>query len=234
MYDESGIVAMILLLVCVGLSPCNCIAENTPPDMVGLEVQPGNGGLVLPVPADEIEEGEVVYMDHDSNDSILACTDFAGQTDCYSGHIGTDYLLAGEWEAMDRGVPVFAAAAGRVAIVDDGHYDRCHADLLAADWVSCDGHEEVSNMVALVHEDGLSTSYLHLRKGSIRVAEGQEVACGEQIAEVGSSGRSAVPHLHFELREAGVFTDPYQGPWSQPWSFWREQDRKRLPGEQCE
>lgn len=41
----------------------------------------------------------------------------------------------------------------------------------------------------------------HARCGSIRVREGEKVATGQQVAEVGHSGNSTAPHLHFHLMD---------------------------------
>ena len=46
--------------------------------------------------------------------------------------------------------------------------------------------------------------FMHLRTGSVVVREGERVRTGQAIAEVGSTGESSGPHLHFEL---------WEGPW---------------------
>lgn len=55
--------------------------------------------------------------------------------------------------------------------------------------------------------------YMHMRAGSVIVAEGQRLTAGQQIGEVGSTGRSSGPHLHFEIwagrwYEGGKAVDP--------------------------
>jgi len=63
--------------------------------------------------------------------------------------------------------------------------------------------------VVLNHGQGITTQYLHLSK--IHVNRGQQVRKGQQIAEVGNTGRSTSPHLHYEVRVNGVPIDPRRG-----------------------
>ena len=57
-------------------------------------------------------------------------------------------------------------------------------------------------------DDGKSytASYLHLRKGSIKVARGERVLKGQLIAESGNTGESTGPHLHFEIQSGRFYT----------------------------
>jgi murein DD-endopeptidase MepM/ murein hydrolase activator NlpD len=61
-------------------------------------------------------------------------------------------------------------------------------------------------MVEIDHGGGFTTRYAHLK--SIEVAVGEEVAAGTIVGEVGSSGRSTGPHLHYEIRKDGDALDP--------------------------
>ena len=54
--------------------------------------------------------------------------------------------------------------------------------------------------VIIAHYNGLYTLYAHGQRGSLRVSEGQKVSQGQQIMNVGSTGNSTGPHLHFEVR----------------------------------
>ena len=54
--------------------------------------------------------------------------------------------------------------------------------------------------VIIAHYNGLYTLYAHGQRGSLRVSEGQTVSQGQQIMNVGSTGNSTGPHLHFEVR----------------------------------
>jgi murein DD-endopeptidase MepM/ murein hydrolase activator NlpD len=79
--------------------------------------------------------------------------------------------------AAPIGTPILAAASGVVT---------------GAGW-----HEGYGNLIKLEHLDGSITLYGHINR--ILVTHGQQVKQGEQIAEMGSTGRSTGSHLHFEI-----------------------------------
>lgn len=60
--------------------------------------------------------------------------------------------------------------------------------------------------IVIDHGQGLESRYAHHHKNL--VSEGEFVEIGTQIGEVGSTGRSSGPHLHFELRFHGTALDP--------------------------
>lgn len=57
------------------------------------------------------------------------------------------------------------------------------------------------NTIIIKHDEGIYTKLSHLKKGSIKVSEGDKVKFGQAIAECGNSGRSPYPHLHFQVQE---------------------------------
>ena len=61
-------------------------------------------------------------------------------------------------------------------------------------------------IVVLNHGEGITTLYAHLSK--IHVKEGEQVSKGQVIANVGNTGKSTSPHLHYEVRVNGVPIDP--------------------------
>lgn len=87
-----------------------------------------------------------------------------------------------------EGTPVLAAASGTVE---------------AAGW---DGEGGLGDRVILAHGGGWTTTYGQLSQ--ITAVTGETVEQGEVIGYVGATGRATGPHLHLELAENGVPTDP--------------------------
>jgi murein DD-endopeptidase MepM/ murein hydrolase activator NlpD len=222
---------MLILLACAG--------GGSPPDTAAIEADTVlRGALSFRLPLEEPDLFSLrIGVDHDPTvyeDQLWTCTDYAGRAfpSCYDQHDGSDYILEGGFETMDAGSTVIVAAAdGVVVATEDGHYDRCHADLGSAD-VSCDGYEMIANSVTIEHDTGNRTLYWHMKTDSVLVEVGQAVSAGDPLGLVGSSGFSSMPHLHFELQDsAGGFIDPYAGEYSQPETWWCQQgELDDLPG----
>jgi Membrane proteins related to metalloendopeptidases len=62
------------------------------------------------------------------------------------------------------------------------------------------------NCIILNHGNGFETLYGHLSK--ILVREGEQIDIGEQIGNIGSTGRSTGPHLHYEIHKDGQKINP--------------------------
>lgn len=84
------------------------------------------------------------------------------------------------------GTPIRAAHAGRVIYSDE--------------------LRGYGNLIIIRHTDGYASVYAHNRRNLAR--EGQRIAKGQIIGEVGSTGRVSGPHLHFEIRRNNVAVDP--------------------------
>ncbi len=65
----------------------------------------------------------------------------------------------------------------------------------------------MGNYIMIDHGDSLYTIYMHA--SALFVSKGDIVGKGEQIAAVGSTGRSTGPHLHFGVRKNGGYVSPW-------------------------
>lgn len=108
---------------------------------------------------------------------------FGWRTDPITGnrarHSGIDFV-------DHIGTPIYASAGGVVAF--SGH------------------HPQYGNMVEIDHGNDITTRYAHASKLDVQV--GQVVRRGQKIAEIGNTGRSTGPHLHFEVRYKRVAQNP--------------------------
>ncbi len=89
--------------------------------------------------------------------------------------------------AAPSGTPILAATDGTV--------------------VAATYNASMGNYVMIDHGGGLFTIYMHA--SALYVSSGQTVSKGEQIAAVGSTGRSTGPHLHFSVRLNGNYVSPW-------------------------
>lgn len=92
--------------------------------------------------------------------------------------------------ANDKLPNILAADAGKVIV---------------AGWPDNIGY---GNRVLIDHGNGFMTLYAHLSK--IYVVSGQTVKRGDPIGQMGSTGRSTGPHLHFEIRHNGSLVNPLE------------------------
>jgi murein DD-endopeptidase MepM/ murein hydrolase activator NlpD len=73
---------------------------------------------------------------------------------------------------------------------------------------SDNGIRGYGNMIVVAHADEIFTVYAHNKTN--KVDKGDRVKRGQQIAEVGNTGRSTGPHLHFEIRVKNKVRNPAQ------------------------
>jgi murein DD-endopeptidase MepM/ murein hydrolase activator NlpD len=66
--------------------------------------------------------------------------------------------------------------------------------------------------VVLRGGDGTDYVFMHLRSGSITTAKDAALAAGQPFAQVGSSGASSGPHLHFEIWPDGWYSSKESTP----------------------
>jgi len=143
------------------------------------------------------------YVDRDPGPGAR---DYRCGPQTYQAHNGVDIRLL-DMAAQRRGAPVLAAAAGRVARLRDGVPDIA----VNAPGAPPLNGQECGNGVVVDHGAGWETQYCHMARGSLRVKVGQQVAAGTALGNVGLSGATEYPHLHFTVRQAGKVVDPF-GP----------------------
>lgn len=118
-------------------------------------------------------------------DSHRITSQFGYRTDPFTGkRTGHDGLDIG----APQGTTIVAAADGVVVIAG---YVRGYG-----------------NMVSIDHGGDITSIYGHIREGGIKVKLGQSVERGQKIAEVGSTGRSTGPHLHFGVYKGRTLVNP--------------------------
>ena len=71
---------------------------------------------------------------------------------------------------------------------------------------SDNGIRGYGNMIVIAHSNDLFTVYAHNKTN--KVDKGEKVSKGQRIAEVGNTGRSSGPHLHFEIRVKNKVRNP--------------------------
>ncbi|RQO34905.1 peptidase M23 [Herminiimonas sp. KBW02] len=110
---------------------------------------------------------------------------FGRRLDPFSGrsamHEGIDF-------AAPIGTPIVAAAGGVVTVAEF--------------------HPQYGNMMEIDHGNDMITRYAHTSRLLMQV--GDIVRRGQHIADIGTTGRSTGPHLHFEVRVKGVAQDPHK------------------------
>ena len=95
-------------------------------------------------------------------------------------HKGTDF-------AAPTGTPIYASGTSTVL------------------WAAMKGAN--GNLVILKHDNGWQTFYLHMSRFGDGIAPGVRVAQGQKIGEIGTTGRSTGPHLHYEVHVGGQPVD---------------------------
>jgi hypothetical protein len=105
-----------------------------------------------------------------------------------------------EWFGF--GQPVLAPADGVVVSAAGDRPDGTKVQRAPLDFdaVMKDLHEIFGNYAVLDHGHGEFSVLAHMRQGSVKLQPGQHVKRGEKIGEVGSSGDSIFPHLHYQLQ----------------------------------
>ena len=157
------------------------------------------------------------FVDLDPSSGLL---DWSCGARTYDGHQGNDlFLWPFAWWKMDQAeVDIVAAAPGTIAAKVDGNFDRqCVGVNAPGDYPA--------NYVTVLQSDGSYAYYYHMKNGSVTTKPvGSSVVAGERLGNVGSSGHSSGPHLHFELRDGSSnVVDAFSGACGASPTLWKHQ-----------
>ena len=157
-------------------------------------VLPAEVPIPLSWPVDCGPGSDCWIVNHVDLDPGPGVRDFACGPRTYDGHGGTDIAIR-DLREMRAGVAVLAAAAGRVIGRRDGMADVMSdkASIGALVGRLC------GNGLTIDHGEGWRTQYCHMKRDSLAVSLGQRVARGQRLGEIGLSGRTEFPHLHFAV-----------------------------------
>jgi len=134
--------------------------------------------------------GEITHKNNWRHAWDFEIVDQSGKSYKNSGDYPEDYYCYNK--------NILASADGVVEEVVDGIPDNIiGSQNLRQNW---------GNTIIIKHYEALYSKYSHIKQGSIKVKKGQLVKAGDILAQVGNSGRSPVPHLHFQLQ-----ANPYIG-----------------------
>lgn len=100
------------------------------------------------------------------------------------------------YRTWHRGIDIANKGLPGIAAADSG-------TVTVAGWIYPAAY---GNRIEIDHGNGYVTLYAHLNK--IYVSPGQRVNKGQVIGQMGSTGRSTGPHLHFEIRQNGAAVNP--------------------------
>ncbi len=147
------------------------------------------GDTVVPAAATVAESSRVVFPVPEG--TWVLTSEYGPRVHPISGessfHTGTDF-------AAPDGTPILAAVDGTVTVAE---FSGGYGGLIVIE------HTIARQTVA--------TAYGHMWETGIHVQPGDTVTAGQHIGDVGSSGNSTGPHLHFEVRQGGTngeHTDP--------------------------
>ncbi|WP_419319476.1 M23 family metallopeptidase [Caulobacter sp. ErkDOM-E] len=185
----------------------SCLALSTLGSLPLLALAPDVGGapgagLSLPIQCEIGVSCEVQNLV--DRDPGPGARDFRCGSLTYEGHNGVDFRLP-DLRAQKAGVAVLAAADGTVSRLRDGVADIS----VKTTGLEAVKGQECGNGLVIDHGGGLVTQYCHMRQGSLVVKAGQAIKRGQPLGQVGLSGQTEYPHLHFTVRRDNEVVDPF-------------------------
>ena len=165
----------------------------------------GKGGTYIP-------DASVLNEDSDLRNKVEKVYNQYSDLEYYRSVIRTipvgkpiwDYRLSSEFghrsdpmnqkSAVHKGVDLATRKGNKISVMADGR-------VIKSEYMRGYG-----NMIEIDHGNGFSTKYAHLNKSYVK--KGDRVKQNQAIGEVGNTGRSTGPHLHYEVLYRNVNVDP--------------------------
>ena len=159
-----------------------------------------------------IPNSPVLHQDKELNDKITAIFENMEDIDYYKQVVEKTPIGKPVWsywvtskfgirldpfkksKATHKGVDLASMSGNKIRVQAKGKVTR-------AEYTSGYG-----NLVEVDHGNGFKTRYAHMK--TIYVQKGEELEKNTAVGEVGSTGRSTGPHLHYEVIYRGVRVDP--------------------------
>lgn len=146
------------------------------------------------------------YAEHD-DDHIYALPYASGKSYRVLQGYGSRFSHTGLEEfAIDFDMridtPVHAARGGVVARIEESNSEGCWED----------GCGDFANYVVILHDDGTTGEYYHLKENGVLLDVGDQVSQGQEIGRSGNTGHTTMPHLHFAVYRAAENGDTQSIP----------------------
>ncbi len=182
---------------------------------------------MIPIPVKPPLKGEWMVMNSPGTKVPSHGTDFFAQTYAldllqvdwtHKAHkfykkSALDYIL-GRVHLSDcycYGKPIYAPISGTVLEVHDGHPERDPVKPISDISIALKNAlffdpntqnlQEIAGNYVIIEGDGIWSALVHMKTGSITVSDGDEIKSGDLMGNIGHSGNSTAPHLHFQLMD---------------------------------
>jgi len=136
----------------------------------------------------QAHDGEFTHKGEWGKAFDFMITDSESKSFRNNGYLTSDYYCYNK--------PVYASADGFVETITDNIDDN--------EIGSVNTTNNWGNSIVIRHISGVYTQISHLRKGTFKVTKGEFVKRGDLLANCGNSGRSPVPHVHFQVQSSPV------------------------------
>jgi murein DD-endopeptidase MepM/ murein hydrolase activator NlpD len=181
----------LILLSCIYITPVFaqvCSKEYSHPDLENHDEEYSPTQRVAAVRSDRN-----LTLDWSLPTEFTAIDPFVGQDYQLAEHEGIDFIHSNQLVTQ---VSVRSVSDGRVVYI---RRDCPQSSLFEPNSSQRDCGGDWGNHIVIQHPNGLFTRYAHLYPDSIQVKVGQKINRGQQLGNMGNSGRSDTRHLHFEL-----------------------------------